>query len=47
MTGDLYVNANISSSGDIYAPNIGSGEDNSVIVLQGNNFKTDEINPIV
>jgi hypothetical protein len=47
MTGDLYVNANVSSSAEIYAPNIGTGIDNSVVVLDGNNLKTDEINPVV
>ena len=46
-SGDLDV-TNISSSANIYAPNIGSGTDNSVVILDSDGtFKTDEINPKV
>jgi len=44
ITGSLSVTGDISASANIYAPNIGSGVDNSVVILDSDGtFKTDEV----
>lgn len=44
LTYALNINGSISASGYIFAPNIGTGEDNSVVILDSDGrLKTDEI----